>query len=164
MKIFYAQDPYDRDSECASVFLAGPTPRSKDVLSWRPEAVELFKKHKFNGNIYIPERDDWGGLEGYGSQIEWEHYHLDMSCAILMWVPRELETMPSLTTNVEFGLYLHSRWGVKSGSPYRLFYGRPDEAPKNGYLDYCYKKVTKREPCKTLENLVKETMAFMEKL
>jgi len=164
MKIFYAQDPYDRDAHVASVFLAGPTPRSKDVPSWRPEAVELYKKHEFDGHLYIPERDDWEALEGYGNQIEWEHYHLDICCAILMWVPRELKLMPSLTTNVEFGLYLRSKWKVRSRSGYRLFYGRPDDAPKNGYLNYCYRKFTQREPCNTLEGLVEETMEYMKRL
>lgn len=134
-----------------SVFLAGPTPRSKDVLSWRPEAVELFKKYTDNLTLFIPEPNWYSGITfeevclDMAEVIEWEHKALSIADIILMWVPRELDTMPAFTTNVEFGL------NVKSGL---LFYGRPDSAPKNYYLDYCYEKFTGRKFSNTLDHLI----------
>lgn len=137
-----------------SAFLAGPTPRSKDVASWRPEAIKLLKEAGFGGVIYVPEYEkdaeeaqEEAGKDWYKKQINWEHRGLDACDVILMWVPREMKTMPALTTNCEYGLY------VKSG---KLFYGRPDNAPKNEYLDYCYKKFTAREPINNLKDLVEK--------
>ena len=42
MKVVYTGDKIDKD--CISCFLAGPTPRSSDVSSWRDEAISLFSK------------------------------------------------------------------------------------------------------------------------
>ena len=141
-----------------SIFLAGPTPRSRDVKSWRPEAVRLIlEEYGFRGNVYVPEYrqhiDELKGFE-YGEQIEWEHHYLDNCTAILMWVPREMETMPALTTNCEWGLY------VKSG---RLFYGRPPNAPKCSYLDYGYEKFNIRKPSDTLNELVLKTLNYIDR-
>ena len=38
-----------------SIFLAGPTPRSKEVKSWRPEAIRLLKEKGFDGVVFVPE-------------------------------------------------------------------------------------------------------------
>ena len=136
-----------------SVFLAGPTPRSEDVPSWRPEAIDLFEESINGITVFVPE-PNWEknitfadlNLKYADQIIEWEHKAIAMSDVILMWVPREMKTMPAFTTNVEFGLY------VREG---RLFYGRPDGAPKTRYLDYCYEKFTGRKTESTLDALVK---------
>ncbi len=120
-----------------SIFLAGPTPRSRDVQSWRPKALELLEKMNFDGTVLVPEHRNWDYQFDYMNQVEWEWEGLENCSAIVFWVPRELKTMPAFTTNVEFGSY------VRSG---RAFYGRPDGSPKNSYLDWLYEKVTKRKP------------------
>ena len=139
-----------------SLFMAGPTPRSKEVQSWRPEAIRLLEACNFNGTVFVPEykehRDILAGLE-HTKQIDWEHHYLDYCTAILMWVPRNMENMPAFTTNCEYGLY------VKSG---KLMYGRPDEAPKNAYLDYSYRKFTGMNPERGLYGLISKTLKFIK--
>jgi hypothetical protein len=141
-----------------SIFLAGPTPREKGVESWRPEAVRLLTLMGFDGEVFVPEQPweipnvgDCGSM--YDNQIEWEQNTLDKCMAILMWVPRELKHMPAFTTNVEFGLY------VKSGN---LYYGRPLNTPKTGYLDHTYRKYTNRTPPHVLEDLVDEVVQSID--
>ena len=133
-----------------SIFLAGPTPRSKDVKSWRPEAIEHLEDFKFPGQVIVPEKSDWTDTS-YVNQVEWEYIGLEECSLVVFWVPRDLETMPALTTNVEFGGY------VKSG---RILYGRPDYAPKNQYLDWLYTKHTYKIPSTTLYSLL--ALAVME--
>lgn len=108
-----------------SIFLAGPTPRSKDVGSWRPEALRMLKQMKFEGNVYVPECEDWLAHEHYDNQLTWEWEALSISTVVIFWVPRDLETMPAFTTNVEFGLT------VASG---KAILGFPEDAPKMKYL------------------------------
>src|SRR3989338_101164 len=112
-----------------SIFLAGPTPRSRDVASWRPEALRLLKERGFDGTVFVPEhRPDTNKLDyEYGPTIDWEHAALDRADCILFWVPRDLKTLPAFTTNVEYGLH------AASG---KIVFGAPANAPKNGYLRY----------------------------
>jgi hypothetical protein len=133
-----------------SVFLAGPSPRLKSTKSWRPEALEYFNELNFEGSVFVPEyRDGPQNKLDYNGQIGWEHLCLDTATAIIMWVPRDLDTMPALTTNVEFGLYIKNS---------RLHYGRPNGSPKNEYLDYCYHVFTKRLIHTDLKDLVEYTV------
>jgi len=133
-----------------SIFLAGPTPRSREVESWRPYALELLEKLNFKGTALVPEHRNWDRPSfDYMNQVEWEWEGLENCNKIVFWVPRELKTMPAFTTNVEFGSY------VRSG---RAVYGRPDNCPKNSYLDWLYTKVTKRNPYNNLHDLLIEAM------
>lgn len=121
-----------------SVFLAGPSPRNKDSLDWRHEALSLFEKNEFNGTIFIPvPKERFYGKEDshdwtYDNQVAWECHARSVSDTILFWVPREIEHtkkdlgMPAFTTNIEFGEDLHSG---------KIIYGRPDNAQKCRYLD-----------------------------
>jgi len=128
-----------------SMFLAGPTPRSDDVKSWRPDALRLLEKFGYDGVVYIPEfregckPKDFSDYEG---MVEWEKKGLTQADVILFWVPRNNTTMPAFTTNVEFGTWL------KSG---KCVYGRPDNAEKIRYLDWLYKDLTKQTPQNSLE-------------
>ena len=128
-----------------SVFLAGPTPRSSDILSWRPEALKLLEKNDYGGYAYVPERKDWKIQFDYCDQIEWELQGLNDCGEILFWVPRNMETMPALTTCCEFGMF------IKSG---KVWYGRPEDSVKNKYLDYLYVKYTGKKPMLTIETLI----------
>ena len=38
-----------------SIFLAGPTPREKDIISWRNEAIKILENLGFDGIVYVPE-------------------------------------------------------------------------------------------------------------
>jgi len=111
------------------VFLAGPTPRHISVPSWRPNAVRSFVSQWFNGTLIIPE-DGTGepfDEERYTDpQIDWEWDGLGMADCIMFWVPRNMETLPGLTTNVEFGMY------ASSG---KVVLGYPPSAEKVHYLD-----------------------------
>jgi len=115
-----------------SIFLAGPTPRDEKAQSWRPEAIDLLRAAGFDGVVFIPEARDgvWHGDKV--AQIEWEERSLHLSDSIIFWVPRNMETMPALTTNTEFG-----RW-EDSG---RVVLGSPDTAVRNEYLLHYARKL-----------------------
>lgn len=129
MKIVYARE--EIAPQAGGLFLAGPTPRSADVKSWRPEALSLLEAMGYTGTVYVPEAANWQPHDDYSGQIEWEWAALDAADKIIFWVPRNLQTMPALTTNVEFGLY------VKSG---KAILGYPPEAEKMRYLDALAKR------------------------
>jgi hypothetical protein len=121
MKVVYALDPLPK-----SIFLAGPTPRSPEVTSWRPEALKTLAWLDFKGEVYVPESEDWKPHEsGYDNQVWWELEALEKATVVVFWVPRDLATMPAFTTNVEFGML------VKSG---KVLLGAPEGAPKMNYL------------------------------
>ncbi|GAB4060115.1 nucleoside 2-deoxyribosyltransferase domain-containing protein [Catellatospora paridis] len=118
------------DSWAAALFLAGPTPRSPDVASWRPEALDLLEEQwKGPGRlvVFVPERPEGGMPHGWLRQVQWEDACLHLSDTVLFWVPRDLATLPGFTTNVEWG-----RW-ESSG---RVVLGAPPDAPGLRYLSH----------------------------
>lgn len=121
MNVIYARQPLPK-----SIFLVGPTPREKTVLSWRPEALRLIKVSGFDGNIYVPEDSEWSPKFTYDDQVEWEWEALMISTVVMVWIPRELATMPAFTTNVEYGYTIKDL---------NLVIGWPEDAPKNYYLE-----------------------------
>ncbi len=54
MEVVYARQPLPERVE-ASLFLAGPTPRSPATPSWRPEALRLLRELGFRGYVFAPE-------------------------------------------------------------------------------------------------------------
>ena len=141
MRVIHADVPIRWDCS-PSLFLAGPAPRQPGVPSWRPRALAILEGLGFAGMVLVPERSDWQARFDYKDQIEWEFAGLEGASVIAFWVPRDLATLPGFTTNVEVGRY------VGSG---RVVYGRPDDAPKNRYLDWLYRRCTGLTPCRTLE-------------
>lgn len=117
-----------------SVFLAGPTPdKSAPVPSWRPAAVEALAA-QWTGEqpltVLTPESRDGKRADRYEHQVDWETDARAAASAILFWIPRDLRTLPGMTTNVEFGL------DVASG---RAVLGCPPDCPnpeRNRYLIY----------------------------
>lgn len=108
-----------------SVFLAGPTPRNKEVVSWRPEMIKLLREQGFTGDILIPEKKgDWLDYD-YETQTRWEVEYLNKANLILFWVPREISNMPGFTTNIEFGEFMHSG---------KIILGYPHTAHKMRYM------------------------------
>ena len=124
--VVYAQRPAEPVD--ASIFLAGPTPRDRSVPSWRPAAIDILTR-LWDGpgrlGIFAPEAPD-GGFEGtWTAQVEWEDEHLNGCDVIAFWVPREMRTLPGLTTNVEWG-----RWEASG----KVVLGTPPGAQKVSYL------------------------------
>lgn len=114
-------------NKTSSIFLAGPTPRSPEVSSWRPEALDILKVMGYKSDVFIPEIFE--GSERmtlpYKDQIEWERYHLNRAECILFWIPRDLKELPGFTTNIEFGEWLHSG---------KIVVGAPKDASKMKYI------------------------------
>lgn len=54
MQIVYAQETPPK-SFTRAIFLAGPTPRSADTQSWRPEAVRLLQESGYDSIVFVPE-------------------------------------------------------------------------------------------------------------
>ena len=125
MQVVYARQDHANAARPA-LFLAGPTPRSPEVPSWRPDALRLLDELLFPGTVFIPEAAGTGGLStSYEDQVRWEWACLERADAIAFWVPRELKTLPGFITNIEFGLY------CRSG---KVLLGYPSGAPKMRYL------------------------------
>ena len=121
MDVSYALQPLRK-----SIFLAGPTPRVPEVPSWRPYAVDTLREvFEFDGTVFVPEAEDGKRHNEPDHQISWEWEALNQATIVVFWVPRELVTMPAMTTNVEFGML------VTSG---KLVLGAPADAPKMSYL------------------------------
>ncbi len=108
-----------------SVFLAGPTPRDHQSPSWRPDMIQMLRQKGYDGDILIPEKRGNYLDYDYVTQTKWEVEHLNAADIILFWVPRNIETMPAFTTNIEFGEFMHSG---------KVILGYPKEASKMRYL------------------------------
>ena len=128
-----------------SIFLAGPTPREKDIISWRNEAIKILENLGFDGIVYVPEYSSWKPKTDYVDQAMWERVGLSNATIIAFWIPRHLPDMPAFTTNVEFGYRLHTG---------EVVYGRPNDAEKIKYLDWLYKLDYNEEPIDSLEELL----------
>jgi 8-oxo-dGTP pyrophosphatase MutT (NUDIX family) len=111
--------------------------------------LELLKD--FDGHVFVPE-DAAGGVRGdYDDQIEWELTGLARADCILFWVPRQMDTMPALTTNVEFGHFCSSG---------RVVLGAPPEAAKVRYL----RELAARKNVPTFETLEATVAAAVERI
>lgn len=143
MKINYSDEKVIKGKK--SIFLAGPTPRGKDELSWRKKACNFLEENGFDGIVYVPEYSTWKPKEDYVDQANWEREALSSAKVIVFWIPRKIPEMPAFTTNVEFGYWLHSG---------KVLYGRPDDTKKIKYLDWLYKIDTNMTPYNNIEDLL----------
>ena len=134
-----------------AVFAAGPTPRSAAVASWRPGFVAALRAAGFDGVLFVPESRDGRFHGDYLAQVEWEERMLARADVVAFWVPRELEQMPALTTNVEWGAWCDSGKAVL---------GCPPEAPRNDYLRY-YADKLKVPRSETLEGTAAAVVAAL---
>ncbi len=132
MQVIYALEDAP-NSYSKSIFLAGCTPRSAAVPSWRPEALEILEELGYDGVVFVPEDRSRQFHGDYLGQIEWELLNLKRADLIVFWIPRQLATMPGYTTNLELGRYCESG---------RVVMGHPDDAEKMAYPDYIYTKIT----------------------
>ncbi len=150
MKVVYALQKFP-DSWTKCIFLAGPTPRSPDVLSWRVEAIRFLEERGFDGVVISPEpriyQSDWL----YEPQVDWETEGLSRADCILFWIPRDIALMPAFTTNHE-----HGEW-FKSG---KIILGAPSNAPRMSYLRYKAKQFFVPQS-NTLEGTIDATIKFI---
>ena len=168
MRVIYTNESPKFDQP--SIFLAGPSPRTKDQISWRIKALEILANVRINypglmvlnngwdGAVFVPEHNPALAstkLEkpdfNYSNQVEWEYECLTKCSAIAFWVPRDVSNgWMGLTTNVEFG-----RFG---GDP-RTHYGRPNNADHIKYLDWHFNKYqVKSLPKKKIHNNLEELL------
>ena len=134
-----------------SIFLAGPTPRSDDVVSWRPQAVEILEELGYDGVVFVPESSDGKWQHSYVDQVDWEERCLNAADCVLFWIPRELKTMPAFTTNIELGVWLDSGKAVV---------GFPEHAPKTRYIEH-YTEKLKVPNARTLRHTVEQALMFI---
>lgn len=131
MHIIYAKESIPLTLK-KSVFLAGPTPRTEDARSWRPEAIKFFEEFGFDGIIFSPEPRDSKWQGNYIDQVEWEEQCLNMADCVLFWIPRELKNMPAFTTNDEWGAWKNSGKAV---------FGAPEDAVRVRYQKHYANKL-----------------------
>jgi 8-oxo-dGTP pyrophosphatase MutT (NUDIX family) len=150
IKVCYAGEEPPEEWD-ASVFLAGPSPRRSNVPSWRPEALAELDRQWNNGLlvVFVPEPADGKRFPDYENQIDWEERWLDAADVILFWVPRNMATLPGLTTNIEFGRY------ESSG---RVVLGAPQDAEHMRYLQ-AHARKHGAPVTATLPDTVRETLA-----
>jgi diadenosine tetraphosphate (Ap4A) HIT family hydrolase len=117
-----------------SVFLAGPTPDARaPVPSWRPDAIAALAEQWTGAEpLIVLSPESRGGVpaDRYEDQVAWETQARAAATAIAFWIPRDMATLPGMTTNVEFGL------DVGTG---RAVLGCPPDCPnpeRNRYLIY----------------------------
>ena len=147
MRINYSDEEVIKGEK--SIFLAGPTPRGKDSISWRKDACEILESIGFDGVVYVPEYSSWKPKESYVDQAMWERIALTESTIIVFWIPRHLPDMPAFTTNVEFGYWLHSG---------KILYGRPESASKIKYLDWLYELDCGDKPINDMRELLESAV------
>lgn len=156
MNVVYTEhEPVIKGRQIA-VFLIGPTPRKPEVPSWRPKALQVLRLKGFEGTVFIPECSKGGFGNTYNGQVEWERAALtNPDTVYCAWVPRCMETMPALTTNVEFGYFIAKH-------PDKFFYGRPEGAASTRYLDWLYNVETGRVACNSLDSLIDKVMFYTD--
>jgi 8-oxo-dGTP pyrophosphatase MutT (NUDIX family) len=123
------------------------------VPSWNRDAVAIIERQWSRDGrlvVFTPELRE-GVLSDYTGQIDWEHRHLHWSDVIMFWVPRDLDTMPALTTNIE--------WGTWAGSG-KVVFGAPPTAPKNEYLRHLAETAS-APVADTLEDTVAAALAML---
>lgn len=150
MQIIYALEEFPKKLN-KSLMIAGPTPRTKEVESWRKDAIKILEDIGFDGAVFVPEPRDGNFTSDYDAQVEWEEQCLNAADCIIFWVPRNLETLPGFTTNVEFG-----RW-ENSG---KIVFGCPEDAEKVSYLKYYCDKY-KVDIANTLTETINNALEYL---
>lgn len=110
----------------SSIFLAGPSPRAPTDPNWRHRAIRHLEALEYEGVVFVPLPRDGGWKWSYENQVGWELEMLNMSDVVAFWVPRS-ETLPALTTDVEFGMFYNSG---------KVVLGDPPGALKMRYLQH----------------------------
>jgi nucleoside 2-deoxyribosyltransferase len=137
-----------------TIFLAGPTVRGNQphLTSWRFEAIELFKKKGFNGNLIVPEFTSKTESDKGKKWVPlWEWNGLKKADCILFWIPRTRELI-GLTTNWEHGYWMGKQIN-------KVVYGRPNDAFRIGYLDTMWEAINDGNLKSESQNLIYCTLS-----
>lgn len=157
MRSIYALEVLDEMQD--AIFLAGPShrPCMQEYFGkgWRDEATTILSKLGFQGTVLIPEYRDKIVPEQFSltKQINWEEEAMYKASRILFWIPRDLEKLPGLTTNIEFGEFYRKN--------NKVIVGIPDITGANSYI---------RVKCEeydiplfdTLEKCVREAVSYFK--
>lgn len=149
IKVYYSNEKLIRGEK--SIFLAGTT-ANDPKNDWRKQAISLLEKKGYDGVVYNPDYSSLKVKNDYKTQLEWELRGMSDCTAAIFWIDRDLKTHPGLTTNVEFGYWLHSG---------KVFYGRPKTSEKCLYLDMLYELKDNKKPRENLEDLVDDVLNFL---
>ncbi|GGV70392.1 hypothetical protein GCM10010499_19750 [Streptomyces thermoviolaceus subsp. apingens] len=112
----------------AAVYLCGPTPTDPEEPSWRPSAVAALRtawKGPGRLTVFLPEPAAGGSYPPYADQIAWEEQTMRRSDVVLFWIPREMNQLPGLVSNIKWGAWYDSG---------RAVLGAPPEAERMAYL------------------------------
>lgn len=133
-EFYYNSAPFDGTTLHSSIFLAGPSPRSADITSWRGEAVRLLRDTLcYAGDVIIPEAAPGTSLpREYEEMVEWEEEGLERADIIVFYIARRMDGMPGLTTNDEWGCWKHSG---------KVVLGAPPEAERVRYQQHYARKL-----------------------
>ncbi|ATY17281.1 hypothetical protein CU254_42620 (plasmid) [Amycolatopsis sp. AA4] len=161
IRLVQAREPLPGPDE-PSVFLAGPTAVSGGpVPSWRPDAVDLFGRlWRQPEPLAVMTPENPVRARRYINQFTWENASRKHAKAIMYWIPRDMVSLPGMTTNVEFG------YDVAAGRTVVL--GCPPDCPdprRNKYLVHLARahgvpvRTTLRDTVETAARLVIEQLA-----
>jgi 8-oxo-dGTP pyrophosphatase MutT (NUDIX family) len=148
LKVVYAKEELPTEL-VKSIFLAGPTPRDLETPGWRPEALKVLESLGYDGHVFVPEPRDGKFTGDYVDQVEWETNALNQADVIVFWIPRNMKTMPALTTNIEWGLWADTG---------KCILGTPPEAEHVRYHQWMAAKM-KVANYSTLEATLQEAVA-----
>ncbi|MEU3680441.1 nucleoside 2-deoxyribosyltransferase domain-containing protein [Streptomyces sp. NPDC030592] len=112
----------------AAVYLCGPTPTDPEEPSWRPSAVAALRAAWDGAGrlaVFLPEPTADGSYPPYADQIAWEEEAMRRSDVVLFWIPREMNRLPGLVSNIKWGVWYDSG---------RAVLGAPPEAERMAYL------------------------------
>lgn len=124
--VYVGQEP--PESWDASVYLCGPTPTDPAEPSWRPAALAALRA-AWDGPgrlaVFLPEPAADGSYPAYADQIAWEEESMRRSDVVLFWIPRDMNRLPGLVSNIKWGVWYDSG---------RAVLGAPPEAERMAYL------------------------------
>ena len=154
MDIVYTGEKFDENKKIC--FLAGPTPRDKDVLSWRGEAIKMFDDLSFSDIVYVPEfrHKSYYDYETGVNEMKFDQDMLERADVVMFWIPRS-NNMLGLSTNIEFGYLLNKG---------NIVYGSPNNAMRCEFLDFLYKEKLGKNYLSALEDTVKETINVLKRV
>lgn len=142
-----------------SIFIAGPTSRDNVFeKSWRKDIIDILRNNKFQGTVCIPEfrtpreftDKDWD------AETDWEWDMLEKVDCILFWVPRKKDTLPGLTTNLEFGMCIERY-------PDKVVLAYPLDADEMQWLKKKYMVVKNISPIHSLEDAAHAAIILAKK-
>ncbi|WP_338483847.1 nucleoside 2-deoxyribosyltransferase domain-containing protein [Streptomyces sp. SCSIO 75703] len=112
----------------AAVYLCGPTPTDPEEPSWRSSAVAALRAAWAGPGrlaVFLPEPEGSGSYPPYAEQIAWEETAMRRCDVVLFWIPRSMDRLPGLVSNIKWGAWHDSG---------RAVLGAPPEAERMAYL------------------------------